>query len=531
MPGAPPEAPASVAPAAAAAAGPAPVVRVLLTGGPGAGKSSALATLRDRISKRGFQAVVVPENATALLDNSGGYDPSWHGTPMHVKLQQTFLRFQMQHEDTYCSFAELRPGRPHLLLHDRGCLDGRLFCSDEQWTQVLEGVGVTEEELLKRYDLVIHMTSVAAGMENLYDYGPGSSNPARYHTPEQARHADVLAQEIYAKHPHVRVVPNFPEFSMKMEAVVQCVTEAVQVDGLAGPRERSVLRSTSGDVFGKAWPVEFEVYDIQVTFLDADFTESVRCRQLAPRCPSAQAATGKEGAASLTEPPQVLYEFRQEVLLDGRRVNTRRVLTAESYALLQQSRTGSCVDLKKRAVCFTWQGLYFEVCTYMGARGEPLPDSCEFSGRQVLDRPLGAPIPPWLGSVEEASGTGDALGVGGAAAAAASEADATAEEQGGVAETPRPSFKRQLTRNATAEAAVFAQKGLEMRSPLAKRPREDTAGVHSLGGTSAERPLKRQSSVPAGDVPERSSFSKVVAGALSPARVRHSERQPESCLQ
>lgn len=430
---------------------------------------------------------------------------------MHVRLQQLFLKFQIEQEDTYRGLCELRPGKPHLLLHDRGCLDGRLFCTEQQWEQVLKGVDKTEEELLKRYDLVIHMTTVASGMEEMYDYGPGSTNPSRYHTPEQARHADVLAQEIYARHPRVCVVPNFPEFNRKMEAVVRCVTEAVQVDGLAGDRQRHTMPAGSVPPLGmQAWPVEPEVYEIQVTFLDLEFTESVRRRQLRSgsvggnECETSAKADVGDVASFAAEPPEVLYEFRQEVLLDGKTVNTRRVLTADAYALLKQNRAGTSVEVRKQAVCFTWQGCYYEICSYMNANGGALPDSCTLCGYQVLDRPLGAPIPPWLdcdGSnmVHEAA-------------------------RGEVAHAQVPCgapITRQLSRNATVEAASSVEKTLTTPPPSSKRLRDEFA----VCGTSSERPLKRQSSVP-----ECSSLSKVVAGSLSPvAAVR--ERQPESCPQ
>ena len=43
------------------------VYRVLLTGGPCGGKSSALATLNDELTRRGFHVITVPETATTVL--------------------------------------------------------------------------------------------------------------------------------------------------------------------------------------------------------------------------------------------------------------------------------------------------------------------------------------------------------------------------------------------------------------------------------------------------------------------------------
>uniref|UniRef100_A0A7S2QL33 Uncharacterized protein n=1 Tax=Zooxanthella nutricula TaxID=1333877 RepID=A0A7S2QL33_9DINO len=134
----------------------------------------------------------------------------------------------------------------------------------------MEGVGVREADLLERYDLIIHMTTVASGMEDLYDFGPGSTNPSRYHTPEQARHADELAQAVYGKHQRLRTVHNFTDLADKMQAVCRCVTEALHVDGLAWRRERPRLQPLPFVAEEEAWLANVGVHGIQVPFAGAD---------------------------------------------------------------------------------------------------------------------------------------------------------------------------------------------------------------------------------------------------------------------
>lgn len=56
----------------------APVYRVVLTGGPCAGKTTALAVLEERMRSRGFRTFMVPEAASMLFGGgfqfSGGWD-------------------------------------------------------------------------------------------------------------------------------------------------------------------------------------------------------------------------------------------------------------------------------------------------------------------------------------------------------------------------------------------------------------------------------------------------------------------------
>jgi len=208
----------------------------------------------------------------------------------------------------------------------------------------------------------------------------------------------------------------------------------------------------------------------------------------------------------------VLYEFRQEVLLDGKTVNTRRVLTAEAYTLLKQSRAGSSVEVRKEAMCFTWQGNYYEVCSYTDATGGALPDACALRGCQVLDLPRGAPIPPWLPACDSSK---DAAAVPDPSADSDCNDKLAARSSAGRRQGAQ--ITRQLSRNATVEAASSVEKTLAKPPPSSKRARDEPP--------EEERPLKRQSSVP-----ENSSLSKVVAGSLSPVAAV-CEQQPESCPQ
>merc|ERR1719231_2190331 len=203
------------APASAGAIG-RPFV-IVLTGGPCAGKTSAMAFLRDRLSKRGFQVLTVPENATHFLANSEGFQPEWAGKPAQVSMQRIFMEYQMAQEDAFKAFAKLHPTKQSILLLDCCTLNSKVYLTDEQWKQVLTLPGheqLTEQQLFARYDLVIHLVSCA--FEGLYEWGPGSNNPGRYHSPEQAKDTDQRCLEVFRAHPQLRVVPHCSKFEDKI---------------------------------------------------------------------------------------------------------------------------------------------------------------------------------------------------------------------------------------------------------------------------------------------------------------------------
>eukprot|EP00746_Dinoflagellata_sp_MGD_P002951 gnl/MRDRNA2_/MRDRNA2_105755_c0_seq1.p1 gnl/MRDRNA2_/MRDRNA2_105755_c0~~gnl/MRDRNA2_/MRDRNA2_105755_c0_seq1.p1 ORF type:complete len:478 (+),score=75.50 gnl/MRDRNA2_/MRDRNA2_105755_c0_seq1:84-1517(+) len=382
-------------------------ISVLLTGGPGGGKSSALACLRDRLTKRGFQVLVVPETATPLFGNSGGYDSAWHGTKKHVELQKILTRYQLDQEKAFRGLAQLRD-KPFVLLHDRGCLDGRLFCTETEWAETLEALDINEADLLKNYDLVIHMTTCASGSTNkFYEFGPGSSNPARYHNAEQAIETDCQAQQIYKAHPQVRVVANFPEFQDKLDTVVRYVTEAVECENVgSNVRERCLLPCEGGDNLQETsmccapWPAEVsrDIFDIDITFLDSSRTESIRRRCRVQKISEPQLKEVLPGDIPI-EDSQALYEYRHERKVEGKTLTTRRVLGRDAYYLAKHRSESTSIDVRKRAICFIWEGYYYEIGSYTHGDGAPLQsDDLAFSSHCILEKSKDAPMPSWLNS-------------------------------------------------------------------------------------------------------------------------------------
>ena len=88
---------------------------------------------------------------------------------------------------------------------------------------VLGGVGVTEEQLFGRYDGVIHLASTAADSEyeKYYDFGEGSNNPIRFHTPSQAKTADAESHRIYCRHSNFVYIGNQETFAEKIQNAVK----------------------------------------------------------------------------------------------------------------------------------------------------------------------------------------------------------------------------------------------------------------------------------------------------------------------
>jgi predicted ATPase len=184
--------------------------RVVLTGGPGAGKTAVLEVVRRQLCPH---VEVLPEAASILF---GGGFPR-RKTPVALRAAQIAI-FHVQDQLEVVA-VEREP--PALVLCDRGIIDGYAYWPEgagDYWS----AVGTTHEAALRRYDVVIHMRVPGEG--NGYDR---STNPVRTETAEEAARIDARIAEVWAGHPHLHVVESQPDFRTKLAAVLDLIERYV----------------------------------------------------------------------------------------------------------------------------------------------------------------------------------------------------------------------------------------------------------------------------------------------------------------
>jgi predicted ATPase len=173
--------------------------RVVLTGGPGGGKTTAADLFRREI---GNQVIVVPEAATLLF--SGGF-PRPDRSAAQRSAQLAIYQVQRSLEDIQ---AAQYPDR--ILLCDRGTVDGGAYWPDGA-DEFFELVGSSQADELCRYDAVIFFETAALG-----DHGFESENRYRTESQQQAIELDARLRALWSPHPHFTVIPHASSFFRKM---------------------------------------------------------------------------------------------------------------------------------------------------------------------------------------------------------------------------------------------------------------------------------------------------------------------------
>jgi predicted ATPase len=189
---------------------------VVLTGGPGAGKTAVLEVIR-RNFHRGV--AVLPEAASILF--SGGF-PRRKDVPGHRAVQRAIYHVQRELERIALEHPPDLDGhggraRRPVILCDRGTLDGLAYWPGDE-RDFFRDLDTSLDAELARYHAVIHLRTPPPG--NGYDH----SNPVRTESPEEAAAIDARILEVWSGHPNRFVVESTVRFLDKVDRVLALVS-------------------------------------------------------------------------------------------------------------------------------------------------------------------------------------------------------------------------------------------------------------------------------------------------------------------
>jgi len=201
------------------------VYKLVLTGGPCGGKTTAQSKLATFFESVGWKVFRVPETATVLM--SGGIAFGNLNEEQIMDFQENLVRTMIAIEDTYFSMAA-KSGQNCLVICDRGLMDASAFISRQKWEELLEKLQLEEFNLCEgRYDNVVHMVSAAVGAEDFYTV---EDHSARFEGLELARERDRRAMEAWEMHPYVDIVDNRGNFDSKVKHLVDIVVRRIGLE-------------------------------------------------------------------------------------------------------------------------------------------------------------------------------------------------------------------------------------------------------------------------------------------------------------
>lgn len=177
-------------------------VRVVLTGGPGAGKTAVLELVRQH-----FCSHVEVLNEAASILFSGGFQ---RGKTDAARAAAQRAIFHVQREQEAVAAAE---NGAAIILCDRGTVDGLAYWPgpEDFWT----AMGTTREHELARYHAVLHLRTPPPSQ------GYNHRNPIRVETAAEAARIDGLIELAWAGHPRRNLVDSRASFLDKATEAIE----------------------------------------------------------------------------------------------------------------------------------------------------------------------------------------------------------------------------------------------------------------------------------------------------------------------
>lgn len=350
------------------------MTKIVLTGGPCAGKTAGLCYLEEKLANQGFSVFKTPEIATLfdscgiklgklIKDNPGQY----------IKAQELLLKMTVQLEDHFEEYLQGLPEDKIVMIYDRGMMDQLGYTSIDEFKALLARLDLDLVQIRDaRYDAVVHLVTAANGAEAYYSL---ENNPARYETPEEARLLDERIKQAWLGHPHLEVIDNSTDFQGKMKRLRQAVARVL---GIPVPLEieRKFLldnRFSTKDIL-----VPYQRISIEQCYLRSGKGREARIRK-----------RGQKGS--------FVYYLTRKQLLDkpGKRVELEERIGLEKYDVLRKLRDPKKRIIRKNRFCFIWENQYFELDVF-----------CEPPGLILLEIELteenkNISLPPFLPVIRE----------------------------------------------------------------------------------------------------------------------------------
>ena len=192
--------------------------RIVITGGPCAGKTTLMGLLAAAFVGRGREVVLVNECATELL--AQGITPDSCGSVLGF--QRHVFDLQLQKEDRLAGMSS-----DAVVLLDRGLMDNAGYLPDDELDMLLAEQGMTREDAYARYDAVIHLVTAAIGAEEFFSH---ATNEHRLEGVDEAVRVDEALVRGWSGHPNLQIIDNQGTFEDKLERAVAAVLTAAGIE-------------------------------------------------------------------------------------------------------------------------------------------------------------------------------------------------------------------------------------------------------------------------------------------------------------
>ncbi len=349
------------------------IKRIVLTGGPCAGKTTALVRIIEHFSNLGFKVFCVPEVPT--LYSQGGWSYLTPNHDLYYEGELAILRTQLALENSFMRLAETCT-KPTFVVCDRGTMDISAYIDKKMWEELCQKCGTDSNELRQRYDAVLHLVSAADGAEQYYTT---ATNSTRYEQANEeglriARDLDKKVNNAWTGHPHLRVINNHDNFDTKINRVLKEISNVLEIPQPIED-ERTYIVELTGQL-----PESIES-EITQTYLVADPDCEIRLRR-------------RDWGGEVVNVHKTKKRISATEVLE-----TERQVSNALYESLLQQADPYRATIRKTRRSFIWRGQFFQIDTFH----EPVNNLVLLETKGVAQQEC-VNFPPFIRVIEDVTG-------------------------------------------------------------------------------------------------------------------------------
>ena len=314
------------------------IYKIVLTGGPCSGKTTAMSYLQETFTKKGYMVLVVPETASELI--LGGVAP-WT-IDSNYNFEFYIMQLQLEKEKLYEEAAKhIDNYNKVLIICDRGIMDCKPYMTDYEFDKCLKDLHTNSISLRDNYDAVFHLVTAAKGAKDFYTT---ENNKARFESLEEAVIKDDNTINAWTGHPHLRVIDNSTDFAGKMHRLKGEILNFLGEDVPFEIERKFLIEYPNIEQLEKL--PNCQKIDIVQTYLKSKNGLEIRIRQRGQNGNFAYAKTIKQKVTNI------------------KRLETETRITKDEYLrLLLEADTNKRQIIKTR-YCLMHNNQYFEIDVY-----------------------------------------------------------------------------------------------------------------------------------------------------------------------
>ena len=342
------------------------ITKIVVTGGPCAGKTTAMSWIQNAFAKLGYAVLFVDETATELI--SGGAAPWLNAS--NRDFQWHLIQLQEAKERAFSEIARTMNSDKVLIVCDRAAMDNCAYMTEQEFSWVLRRLQTSKVAMRDQYDAVFHLVTAAKGAEKYYTL---SNNQARTETVEEAAALDDKLIAAWTGHPHLRIIDNSTGFEEKMLRLIREITVFL---GEPAPLEiaRKFLIERPTPRLLESLP-SCERVDIILTYLLPDEgAEERRIRQ--------RGANGQ----------YIYFMTRKKKISSTTLVQEEERISQEEYLSLLTMADPAFRPIRKERYCLSEGGLYYEIDLYPDWPDRAIMEIAFHSDRQDIAFPKGISV-------------------------------------------------------------------------------------------------------------------------------------------